>query len=201
MEQKMLNNTIDVTGQFPTIDGLHISQTTSALNNLKEIIDQFDTIIEIGYYRGGLTQWFAVNKHFGAKIIAYDISDQERLSQKFNFNKDIQFCVYNCFTEIAIKKINDEIETGGKVLVFCDGGAKNDEFNLFSQFLKPGDVIMLHDYFDSRANEPYAHNITWPCPYESTYSGISSAVSLYNLKEYKYEEFRKSLIGAFYKGC
>lgn len=44
------------------------------------------------------------------------------------------------------------IQKEGTTLVLCDGGSKINEFNLLSDFLKMGDIIMAHDYIDTREN-------------------------------------------------
>lgn len=190
---------LEHTDIFPTVDGLHISQTMIALENFKKIIPSFDVIIEIGYYRGGLTQWFAINKKPNAKIIAYDITDTHRNSQEFDFDPEIEFIASDCFSEIGVKNIKELLKSEGSVLLFCDGGNKIKEFNFFSEYLKPKDVIMVHDYYDDTLDEPYALNLNWPSPYETTYSSIQQSIKKNKLKKYKYQDFRKSLIGSFIK--
>jgi cephalosporin hydroxylase len=190
---------INTWNNFPTVDGIIVAQSFSALDNLKKIILNFDTIIEIGYNRGGLTHWFNLNANKNTKIIAYDISDEYRNSN-FLFDNSIDFNVSDCFSEKAINKIKKEIETGGKVLFFCDGGDKNKEFNLFAQYLKYGDIIMLHDYHDENYEEKYAIHVEgWNSPYESSFNQIKNTIEIFNLSKYYYEDFRKSLIGSFIK--
>lgn len=191
---------VGVWHQFPTIDNIIIAQSFSALEALEKIIKDFDTIIEIGYNRGGLTHWFFLNKKKRAKIIAYDISDEDRLSQKFKFDEQIEFNINNCFSEFSINRIKDQIETGKRTLLFCDGGNKNQEFNTFAKYLKKNDVIMVHDYFDETIEEPYAlHVKEWNSLYESSFNNIKETIKKEDLKKYFYEEFRKCLIGSFTK--
>lgn len=184
---------------FVNYNGLHISQTPKCLEYLNIIVKTFDIIIEIGYYRGGLTQWFADHKKENAKVIAYDISDNERLNQKFNFHKDIQFIIADCFSKKSIENISNSIKFGGKVLLFCDGGNKEKEFKIFSEYLKSNDVIMVHDYFDDSLNEKYASYVNWNLPFECKHSDIKSSIQNNQLNPYYYEEFRQSLIGSFVK--
>jgi 2-hydroxy-3-keto-5-methylthiopentenyl-1-phosphate phosphatase len=44
------------------------------------------------------------------------------------------------------KEIYDIINQEGISIVLCDGGSKKNEFNLLSNLLKKGDIIMAHDY-------------------------------------------------------
>jgi hypothetical protein len=53
------------------------------------------------------------------------------------------------FLKNSLEKIKGILLKSKQCLILCDGGHKNQEFNLFSQFLKSGDIIMLHDYQDN----------------------------------------------------
>lgn len=186
--------------QFPTYDGIIIAQTLDALNSLDSIIKDFDTIIEIGYDRGGLTQWFFDHKKNDSKVITFDISDESRLSQNYSFSPEIEFNVENCFSEWSINKIRNKIKMGGRVLLFCDGGDKDKEFNTFCKYLKANDVIMVHDYFDERSGNPYGFYADgWDSNYESSYNNISHSIETEMLKGFYYENFEKCLIGSFIK--
>lgn len=44
------------------------------------------------------------------------------------------------------------IKDEGTTIILCDGGSKANEFRLLSQFLKTGDIIMAHDFIDTREN-------------------------------------------------
>ena len=195
-----MENNIGRYAQFPTIDGIIIAQAIKSLDVLGKVVKQFDTIIEIGYCRGGLTQWFFNNKKIRGKVIGYDITDNWRSSQNYHFSDEIEFNVCDCFSDFAVNKIQNQIKFGGKVLLFCDGGSKETEFNIFSKYLKEGDVVMIHDYFDDRVNEPYASDIEeWTSGPESFYNHIKNSILSENLEEYMYEDFRKCLIGSFVK--
>lgn len=183
-------------GSVTYMDGIHISQPINALKELGSIIKLFDTIIEIGSYMGGLTYWFFKNKKETAKIISYDISD----SNLVKYESDISFIIKDCFA--SEDEIKDFIQNPGKTLLFCDGGFKEQEFNTFCKYLKKDDVIMLHDYYDDKQPEEYnsfPESAGWVYPYESKYSSIEESIVKYDLKKFKYEEFRKVLIGSFVK--
>lgn len=180
------------------VDGIITAQTLRAFDELKKIIKDFDTIIEIGYHCGGLTYWFHKNKKEDAKVFSFDICDDNRQV----FEKEINFHVADCFEKTTIDKIKNLILNGKKTLIFCDGGNKNSEFNCYSEFLKTNDVIMLHDYFDDSQPEPYAsfeESKEWNFPWESNWSKIQKSVEKNNLSKFYYEDFRKVLIGSFKK--
>lgn len=163
-----------------------------------KVLKDFDLIIEIGYYWGGLTFWFEKNKKSGAKVIGYDINDEIREV----FDPSVDYRYGDCFSEQTINEITELVNNSGKTLIFCDGGFKEREFHLYSKIIKSGDVIMLHDYFDDRKPEPYnsfPESEGWRYSYESCYSNIQSAIEENSLEEYYYEEFRRCLIGSFVK--
>jgi len=191
MEDNIVQN-----GSVTYMDGIHISQPINALKELNSIIKSFDTIIEIGYYMGGLTYWFFKNKKETAKIISYDVYDYNRVQYESN----ISFITKDCFA--SEDEIKNFIQSHGKTLLFCDGGFKEQEFNTFCKHLKKDDVIMLHDYYDDKQPEEYnsfSESAGWIYPHESKYSSIEESIIKYDLKKFKYEEFRKVLIGSFIK--
>ena len=112
----------------------------------------------------------------------------------------IDFRRGNWFESSIVEEIKSLINLPGKTLVLCDGGNKEAEFDLFSQFLKTGDVIMLHDY--SHSSEDYEQvmkNTGWKTPAESHFSNIQNAVTKYNLESYHYDMFKNALWGSFIK--
>jgi hypothetical protein len=192
-----MSNIVEKKQYFCECDGQHISLTYKSIEYLSKIIKDFDTIIEIGTYKGGLTYWFNLNKKDGAKVISYDIKDFKNYKEY-----NIKFIIRNVFDEVSVSEIKNYIETGGKTLLFCDGGFKNQEFNTFSKFLKSGDHIMLHDFFDDTRPEPYASfedSAGWCHKSESNYLGIINSVSENKLVKFMYEDFRRNIIGSFKK--
>ena len=179
------------------VDGVIAAQTPKIEKPFLEIINEFDLIIEIGFHRGGLSQWLYLHKSNSTKLFCYDIT----ISEKLINNNNINFIIGDCFDEKIIKEINDLIQNNGKSLILCDGGNKIPEFNLYSQFLKPGDVIMCHDY--SHNNEDFQKiksELNWPHHSESNYEGIQISIESFNLNPYNYDIFKGVLWGSFIKG-
>ena len=73
----------------------------------------------------------------------------------------------------------------------CDGGSKINEFNLLSKYLKSGDIIMAHDYVDTKENflKNYKNKI-WNLR-EIGDEHIKNTCEKYNLKSYMKETFDK----------
>jgi hypothetical protein len=176
-----------------------LAQVPPTLNFLKKIIKEnnFKKIIEIGTNRGGLSIWLNDNKQTDCDFVTFDITSE---FLKFSPEKEnIKFKIGNCF-DSAFEEIKNLILSDGQVLLLCDGGDKNAEFNLFSKFLKSDDVIMCHDYvddFETYLNVQSKYN--WQTAPESSLTAISSSVSENNLTPYLYEDGKNSIWGCFKK--
>lgn len=85
--------------------------------------------------------------------------------------------------------VNDFIQSEGTTIVLCDGGSKINEFKTLAEYLKVGDIIMAHDYVDTKENfiENYKNKIwNWR---EIGDEHIDSTCDRYNLVNYMKETF------------
>lgn len=177
---------------------IHVAQTAGVQKPFKVLLPRFDRVIEIGTYNGGFTLFLHKNIKEGCELISYDIdAELNKVPSEYN----IDFRIGDCFSEEVVDEIkNLIIEVSKRVLLLCDGGNKNEEFNLFSQFLKINDVIMLHDYGESLVDYRKVQKaINW-CPmFESSLDKINDSINRYNLSKYYYEELKYVLWGSFVK--
>ena len=175
---------------------LEATQSADAEAPFLKILPQFSTIIEIGFFQGGFSEWLYQNKKEESNLICYDITFGRKISE----NKKIDFRKGCCFAPPIKKEISELILGGGKTLVLCDGGNKTKEFNLYSSFLKPKDAIMCHDYAHSLPEfNRLKAAATWNFANESSYSQIKEAVKHHGLTPYMYEEFKSVFWGSFTK--
>lgn len=178
-----------------TIDHfIRSAQSASVVNIFPKFLHEFDLIIEIGTFTGAFTHWIHSLKNIDCRILSLDINDS-------GMNIDnVEFIIDNCFNPSIITKLQNEISNSGKTLVLCDGGEKELEFNLYSKYLKSGDVIMLHDYAESQEEyDNIKQRLRWPTPHESSYKNIKSAIELNGLIPYNYEDLKNVLWGSFIK--
>lgn len=109
--------------------------------------EKFTHILEIGTYLGGFTT-FLKNTLPSADILTYDINtsynDNHLISIGVNIRKNNIF--QPDYIGIWDREAKDFISKSDKLLIVVDGGNKIGEFNALSQYLKPGDHIMCHDY-------------------------------------------------------
>ena len=114
--------------------------------------------------------------------------------------RNIEIIVENIFSHSykEIEKpemVESFIGREGTTLVLCDGGSKVNEFIILSKYLKSGDIIMAHDYVDTKENflENYRDKIwNWR---EIGEEDIKETCEKYNLKSFMKETFDKVGMG------
>ena len=190
---------------FIWIENIQAAQVPNTLNVFLKIIKNFDLIVEIGTNRGGFSIWLNDNKKENCQFLTYDINPNcVQIPKNHRAYSCIKYA--DCFSPTCIEYLKGLIQNSGRTLFLCDGGNKVKEFNIYSQFLKPNDVIMLHDYSDS-PNEiekwndiKLKYNIVGAFHQpESSFSEIVNAVENNNLQKYMYDEFLNIFWGSFIK--
>lgn len=185
-----------ITGYF-TYKGLTIMQHKDVAIQFEKLITEIKPkrILEIGTSSGGLTlllrDLLDNNGFESTELRTYDVNDPQYLYQH---KKNIDIRVKNVFNhqynELTEKdEVIDFITQEGPTIVLCDGGSKINEFNILSQYIKKGDIIMAHDY--SKNNEYFEQNIknkiwNW-CEITESHIQVSSQIN--NLVPYMEEEF------------
>ena len=198
-----LNNVIEYNYIFRNmgfkIEGISAAQHPDIAEPFLKIINDFDRIIEIGTWAGGLTLFLYKNKPTQCELISYDIDiSLNEVPRKYN----IDFRIGNCFSEETHNEIKQLIEDKSKrVLLLCDGGNKMKEVETFCKYLKSTDVIMCHDYIENWDEWiQYAKPIIWEGLIESFYDKLLPTIEKYNLKKYKYyDNFKAIFWGSFIK--
>lgn len=107
------------------------------------------TYIEIGMDQGGMAPYLLARqahdkgfRYFGIEIDTRKLAlSVVEMLDGTNFRDD------DCFSEASIKKVRQMIDgSDGTAMVYCDGGNKAGEMQVFSQYLHQGDIILAHDY-------------------------------------------------------
>jgi hypothetical protein len=167
--------------------GLRAEQSRNIFRAL-DVLSEYENpsqIIEIGASSGGFTKILEdhpISKN--AKIYSIEL-------KAFNPNavysdKVIQING-DCFH--LEESIGNTIKKDGTTLFFCDGGDKNLEINIFSKYLKVGDLIFGHDYAPTREYwERNLKNKIWDW-HETWDSAIEETCIKYNLLPFLETEF------------
>lgn len=114
-------------------------------------------VLEIGTSCGGLTLMLRdILDNLGlteCDLRTYDVNPDHDRTILFNSNLNYDFRLKNLFNQpysdlcdVNGQEVIDYIAEEGPIIVLCDGGCKINEFNILSKFIKPGDIIMAHDY-------------------------------------------------------
>lgn len=157
-------------------------------------------ILEIGTSYGGLTVLMRdtlneINMSH-VPIRTYDIIYKCDFDQLNNID-NIDFIKKNIFnhngkgSELDCEEAKKYITGPGKVIVFADGGNKKDEFAALAKHIKSGDIIMAHDYVETKAiwEESYKGKIWNWC--EVIEKDLETACEDNNLSHYMQEEMRQ----------
>jgi hypothetical protein len=117
-----------------------------------------DRIIEIGTAAGGLAWW--LRHRVSVPITTYDIVEHPLHADLRAAGVDV--VRGSVFDDTHRAQIEAALQAPGCVLLLCDGGNKVQEFNHFAAYLKPGDVIMAHDYSADRTTYRGWSQAKWP---------------------------------------
>ena len=133
----------------------------------------------------------------GVDVFSYEINPKAYLVKEDLPNLVVFF--QDCFQEV--ESIKALIEQPGRVMVLCDGGDKITEFDLFSGYLKEGDVIMCHDFGEHKLRfKKLAAIKKWGFAQEVSLSKIQDSITRNGLIQWKYEIFERVFWGSFKKG-
>jgi len=203
-DSNAIDETFFINGNVPytKYDGLSICQHYKIVELFLDLFDKIqpNRVIEIGTAAGGLTLLLRdvldLLKLESVPIITYDVIDSPLSKKIKDGNLNINFFQKNLFSEgynelLDEQFIKQQIQADGVTILLCDGGCKSQEFNLLSCFLKPGDIIMAHDYArDAKFFQEEIHNKIWYW-HEIQDSHIEETCKMNNLISFMQEEFEK----------
>lgn len=191
----------DVTGWF-SYEGI----ATQQHDDVEQVFEQLFTqtkpvrILEIGTAFGGLTlllRNLLDRISLGeTDIRTYDVEPKNYLAEHIENGVRIDSRIKDIFNHaysdlVEVEEITSYIQSEGVTIVLCDGGSKKNEFRILSKLLKPGDIIMAHDY---APNESYflehIRNNIWNW-LEIQDLDIEQPCIDNNLQPYMDEEFKK----------
>lgn len=182
--------------------GIHCRQTRrvfDALDRLKEALVENPpkTIVEIGTFHGAFTRLLRDHEiSEGTDMATFDID-----AFKMDPVEGVTHHVCDIWKSSSRTLIKDLADRPGRCLVFCDGGNKALEIKTFCSYLKPGDLILGHDYAKDvsvMSNKDIIGN--WPPEqYELQFEDIKFALELNNFEPFLENEMQKAMWGCFVK--
>ncbi len=155
-------------------------------------------IIEIGTSQGGLTtylKYMCDALDLDTQIRSYDINEYPWFDsireQGIDLRKENIF--ESNYTGLKNTAVIDFIQEDGVTIILCDGGSKIREFNILSEYIKPLDIIMAHDYaFDSDTFTRTIKGKFWNW-HEICENDIKDCSDKFNLKSFMQDGFTKAV--------
>lgn len=152
----------EVTGWFP-YEGIATQQHDDVEKVFEQLFNKTKPvrILEIGTAFGGLTlllrNLLDRLSFESTDIRTYDVEPKNYLASYIEKGVKIDSRIKDIFNHsyselVEVDEIKSYIQSEGTTIVLCDGGSKKNEFRILSEYLKPGDIIMAHDY---APNESY----------------------------------------------
>lgn len=181
--------------------GLKMQQNRYApiyIDRMLEIVKP-NLIIEFGTRTGGLAVllglWASANN---SKVITYDLEAESLLYRKLLKILDVEIVNSDIYSLSTIQSLKELIHSSNRTIILCDAG-KIKEFNIYSDFIKSGDVIMAHDYaIDDKDFKLLRSSKIWHCN-EIMQKDIEEACIKNNLSRVNSEAARATGWGIFIK--
>jgi len=119
---------------------------------------RFDTYVELGTYRGGLTVFLGLHAFSKqSEVITFDIRPEPD-KPVYTWYKEMLPITHYCmdvFSEEAKNIVRNKARRG-RIFLFCDGGEKPYDFETYAPLLEGNDVVMIHD----KGREIFEHEVT-----------------------------------------
>lgn len=193
----------EILGYF-LYDGKHTTQQVPDIKLYFEkllCIENFEIIIELGTSFGGLTYILSdllKENNLNCKIHTFDFSYKSYVEDSL-IERGCTYHVLDERDEIYKETVVSLLTNYGKALLLCDGGNKKEEFNRYSEYLKPNDVIMAHDYSHNlNVFENEIKNKYWNW-FEISFLDIEETTKKYKLIEYSKVSFKEAVWACFVK--
>jgi cephalosporin hydroxylase len=193
---------------YPQFDykGLYTLQSPNIIDVFEKLFLKIKPkrILEIGTEYGGLTlllKDILLKCNIENFIVrTYDIKPSEFLINHKDLTDHIEIKIENIFCgqkssfklkDTSLDDLNNFLLKDSPNIIICDGGNKIGEFNVLSDLMKSGDIIMVHDYAEN--NNVFENKIkdkTWNW-FEIQESDIKEASERNNLDFLMKDEFEK----------
>lgn len=173
-----------------------MSQNCFAIPILEYYIDthRFEYIVEIGTQKGALSTYFANMAAITERFYfdTFELNPDRDYYSRFNegcghwldkLSKVSPFI--NCYQGDSFsQQVIDHIKlnvSDKKTFIFCDGGDKAKEFEIYSEILKPGDCIAVHDWMTeltfNSIKIPFAkNNMSIDDPFATSFTNFKTEI-------------------------
>ncbi len=137
--------------------GVSCSLTWYDLGAIAHIIQdaRIRTVIEIGVEHGGLAAWLTAYCHYtGCRYRGIDITFAPLHPTVRDDMASNQLEERDAWSAETVARVGQWMaEYPAPALIICDGGDKPKELKLYAPLLRPGDVLLGHDYHNEYTDE------------------------------------------------
>lgn len=143
--------------------GIRIQQPWTNLFLLEDILNKnqdIKNIVELGTGKGALALFFGLHMKDRGRVLTIDITDNlDYRTSLLRHNLPITFLhadILDPQTQVNVQKFMKKRQSPIRSLVFCDAGEKEirpRQLMDYAKLLKPGDLILQHDYGNSLSVE------------------------------------------------
>ena len=144
--------------------GISIQQTWVHLFFHLDAVSKYKvkTFIEIGVANGGTAALMIPDIRLNG-LISFGVEKDESLIDTRLRKEGCEYIIGDEFDKKIIAHVRDIVEKSkGRVLIFCDGGDKPKELKVYSQLLRKGDLLEVHDFM-SDGHPVNEGAIKWLC--------------------------------------
>jgi hypothetical protein len=127
--------------------GVKTSHTWHEVGQILRIINDLDisTFIELGTHVGGLSSMLTcISRYKPFSYYGYDIKTDWADQSIFGYLR-----LRDVMSDETVSEISTLVT--GRTMIYCDGGNKISEMELYKTILNPNDVIACHDYYGGQA--------------------------------------------------
>ena len=138
---------------FSPVFDLRVGESQHEVEVILQVIQDYKItkFVEIGVHEGGLTE-FILNKTL-CQYLGIEI-DQNIVSQEIKTlvsNHGDKILYTNCMGAPAYTEIRSFTQNG-RCLVYCDNGNKPMEIERYHTVIRPGSILLTHDFTDGTRN-------------------------------------------------
>lgn len=136
--------------------GVGLCQHWDEAGAIIQIVNDFQVcnFVELGILNGGLTALIGGFSRYNADFAYLGVEKNPAvIDPRIMDNHHDQLIVGDCFADSVYEQVGKFVARPGMSLVFCDNGDKPRELLHYWSCLKPGDLIMAHDYAPAPGGE------------------------------------------------
>lgn len=129
---------------FYTENGTPCYHEAEGISLIKDVISAFDpeVVVELGTKNGGFTEILQSCTREDTCIYTFD---NIKYRHSLTFRDNVCFIVCDILSK-PVDGIIKLLSSRNKTLMYCDNGDKTREFELYTKYLKKGDLLGVHDW-------------------------------------------------------